>query len=171
MFLSFLSKRKYPPIRRINHITYDFSSSYNYVPRSQRSFSLYIEAVTSATTVCKDIVYPLPPDMDPVPDNIDIPNELRPYIPDGQIYMMDPLPYKKNRKFRPPTYTYYFRVNTSSPISTHPTLDSSSLSDFTSHNDNNLQQHNDLLNLQQHIIENNKRQWDVVNTQLDNIII
>ncbi|CAB4380543.1 unnamed protein product [Rhizophagus irregularis] len=160
MFLSFLSKRKYPPIRRINHITYDFSSSYNYVPRSQRSFSLYIEAVTSATTVCKDIVYPLPPDMDPVPDNIDIPNELRPYIPDGQIYMMDPLPYKKNRKFRPPTYTYCI-----------PGSHSSSLSDFTSHNDNNLQQHNDLLNLQQHIIENNKRQWDVVNTQLDNIII
>ncbi|CAB5358291.1 hypothetical protein RhiirA5_467105 [Rhizophagus irregularis] len=192
-FFSF--KKKVPPIRRTNHTTYNFSSSYNYVPRSQKSTSLYIEAVAPATTFCKDIVYPLPLDMDPVPDNIDIPNELRPYIPDGPIYMMDPLPYKKSKKVRPPTYTYCipgsrlwfdylqknikngilpfrdFRVNTSSPISTHPTLDSTSVSDLTLHNDNNIQQNNDLSILQQNIMENNKRQWDVINTQLDNIII
>ncbi|CAB5383756.1 unnamed protein product [Rhizophagus irregularis] len=166
-FFSF--KKKVPPIRKTNRITYDFSTSYNHVPRSRKSSSLYIEAVSSATTFCKDIVYPLPPDMDPVPDNIDIPNEIRPYIPDGPIYMMDPLPRKqKKRNIKPPTYTYCipgsrlwfdylqknikngtlpfrdFRITTSSPISTHPTLDSTS---------------------------NNKRQWDVVNTQLDNTII
>ncbi|CAG8666845.1 uncharacterized protein OCT59_026587 [Rhizophagus irregularis] len=193
-FFSF--KKKVPPIRRTNHVIYDFTSSYNYVPRSQKSSSLYIDDVASTTTFCKDIIYPLPPDMDPVPDNIDIPNELRPYIPDGPIYMLDPSSNKKNKKkVKPPTYTYCipgsrlwfdylrknikngilpfrdFRVNTSSPISTHPISDSSSLSDSISRNNNNLQQHNDLLNLQQHIIENNKRQWNVINTQLDNVII
>ncbi|CAG8689476.1 hypothetical protein GLOIN_2v1848916 [Rhizophagus irregularis DAOM 181602=DAOM 197198] len=192
-FFSF--KKKVPPIWRTNHITYNFSSSYNHVPRSQKSTSFFIEAVTPSTTFCKDIVYPLPPDMDPVPDNIVVLNELRPYIPDGPIYMMDPLPYKKSKKVRPPTYTYCipgsrlwfdylrknikngtlpfrdFRVTTSSPISTHFTLDNTSVSDITSHNDNNIQQYNDFSNLQQNIMENNKRQWDIINVQLDNIII
>ncbi|GBC15402.1 hypothetical protein GLOIN_2v1814432 [Rhizophagus irregularis DAOM 181602=DAOM 197198] len=191
----FFFKKKVPPIRRTNHITHDFSSSYIHVPRSQKSSSLYIEPVASATPFCKDIIYPLPPDMDPVPDNIDIPNKLRPYIPDGPIYMMDSTPYKKSKKIRPPTYTYCipgsrlwfdylqknikngnlpfrdFRVTNSSPISTHPTLDSTPVNDLTLYNDINTQQNNDLSNLQQNIMENNKRQWDVVKTQLDNIII
>ncbi|PKY20397.1 hypothetical protein RhiirB3_433687 [Rhizophagus irregularis] len=197
----YIDKPKLPPIRRTNYITYNYSSSYNHVPRSQNASSLYIESVALATTFCKDIIYPLPPDMDPVPDNIDIPNELRPYIPDGPIYILDHEPSKKNKnkkkpkKIKPPTYTYClpgsrlwfdyleknikngtlpfrdFRVTNSSPIPTHPTSDSTSVNDLTLYNDNNIQPNNDLSILQQNIMENNKRQWDVVNTQLDNIFI
>ncbi|CAB5320716.1 unnamed protein product [Rhizophagus irregularis] len=49
--------------------------------------------------------------------------------------------------------------------------DSTPVNDLTLYNDINTQQNNDLSNLQQNIMENNKRQWDVVKTQLDNIII
>ncbi|CAB4472809.1 unnamed protein product [Rhizophagus irregularis] len=168
-------------LRALNDLQ-KLSSSYNHVPRSQNASSLYIESVALATTFCKDIIYPLPPDMDPVPDNIDIPNELRPYIPDGPIYILDHEPSKKNKnkkkpkKIKPPTYTYCLPgsrlwVTNSSPISTHPTSDSTSVNDFTLLNENNIQPNNDLSILQQNIMENNKRQWDVVNTQLDNIFI
>ncbi|CAB5344006.1 unnamed protein product [Rhizophagus irregularis] len=175
----YIDKPKLPPIRRTNYITYNYSSSYNHVPRSQNASSLYIESVALATTFCKDIIYPLPPDMDPVPDNIDIPNELRPYIPDGPIYILDHEPSKKNKnkkkpkKIKPPTYTYclpgsrlwfdYLEKNIKN--------DSTSVNDFTLLNENNIQPNNDLSILQQNIMENNKRQWDVVNTQLDNIFI
>lgn len=163
------------------------------MPRTQKSTSLYIDTTTPTTPAKSlDKRYPFPPDMDLLPDNVEVPNDIRPYIPDGPIYMLDKRNYKsKKNKLIPPTYTYCtprsalwfnfiqmgikdgtlpfrdFSVDVSTPTSSHTISYNTSTRDFKSHDDIDSSDHNNFLNLQQNIQRSNQHQWNIINTQID----
>ncbi|RGB30457.1 hypothetical protein C1646_765335 [Rhizophagus diaphanus] len=95
-FFSF--KQPLPAVRTLTNDIHSIDLEYYPIATPQKCEKWFKHSEPLDITSIKDELYPLPPLMDPVADPSLIPHDIRPYIPDGPIYIEEQV--RRRRKIQ-----------------------------------------------------------------------